>query len=127
MSTPFYSDEEYQKARKRVRAKKGFYWHLASYAITISFLFGINILTDPNELWFLYPALAWGVSILFHFIGVFGIPGLNFNDKNWEEKEIEKELRKIAPPENAPTLPDEELELKEFKKLREDWDDADFV
>ncbi len=127
MPTHFYTEKEYKKAKKRVKAKKGFYWHIASYLIVNTFLFSINLLTSPGDWWFIFPLLGWGVSIIFHFIGVFGIPGLNFNDKAWEEKEINKELQKMVPQKDSPILPDEELELKEFKELRKDWKDSDFV
>jgi len=130
MSPEYYSDQDYRRAKKRVKAKKGFYWHLASYIIIIGFLFCINILTDPYDNWYLYPMLSWGVALLFHYIGVFGIPGLNFNDKSWEEKQIQKELQKTSTPRRptaAPTIPDDELELKEFKELRDEWKDSDFV
>ena len=43
---------------------------------------------------------------------------------------MDKELRKMAPPEaapEAPEAPEDELELKEFRKLRKEWDDSDFV
>ncbi len=129
MSDDLYSEDEYRRAKKRVKAKKGFYWHLASYCIIIGFLFCINMITDPFEMWFRFPALAWGISILFHYIAVFGIPGMNFNDKAWEEKEIKKELEKRSPKSQPPppTIPEDELELREFKKLRDDWKDSDFV
>lgn len=127
MPEEFYSEEEYRIARKRVKAKKGFYWHLATYCIIIGFLFSINMITNPFDMWFRFPALAWGISILFHYLAVFGIPGLNFNDKSWEEQEIKKELNKRAPLSKNPTIPDDELELREFKKLRDEWKDSDFV
>ena len=127
MSTSHYSEDEYLKAKKRVKAKKGFYWHLATFVIVNGFLFLINLLTSPGDWWYLFPLISWGVSLVFHFIAVFGIPGLNFNNKEWEEKEIDKELRKRAPEAPLPTEPDEELELKEFRKLRNDWKDSDFV
>ncbi len=124
----YYSEEDYKKARKKVKAKKGFYSHLTAYLIVNSFLFLMNILTDPSDPWFQYPLLAWGVSLAFHYVGVFGIPGVNYNDSDWEEREIEKELNKMPPTEEVPpTLPEDELELKEFKKLRKEWNDSDFV
>lgn len=121
----YYTDEDYLKARRRVKVKKGFYYHFATYCICIIFLFIINILTDPFDFWFQYPMASWGVAIAFHYIGVFGIPGFNHRDDNWEEKAIQKELDKIK--KAPPTVPHDELELKEFKKLRKEWDDSDFV
>ncbi len=127
MST-HYTEKEIRKARRRVKAKKGFYSHLAAYTIIIVFLFLLNHITSPGNYWFQFPLLGWGVAIAFHYLGVFGIPGMNHKDKNWENQEIEKELRKIAPTQNnTPTVPEDELELKEFKKLRDDWKDSDFV
>ncbi|MFT6322136.1 MAG: hypothetical protein ACJAT4_003071 [Granulosicoccus sp.] len=33
----------------------------------------------------------------------------------------------VEPEQENITLPDDELELKEFKKLRDEWEDKDFV
>ena len=81
----------------------------------------------PGDWWFYFPMMSWGLGIFFHYVGVFGFPGFNFNDKAWEDKEIEKELSKTMPSQQSPTEPDDELELKEFKKLRDEWRDSDFV
>ncbi|MFK8006677.1 MAG: 2TM domain-containing protein [Saprospiraceae bacterium] len=123
--------EVFEKAKKQVRAKKGFYMHFGSFCATTLFLFTINYLTSPNFWWFLFPTLGWGIGIVSHYIGVFGISSPSGED--WEEKELEKEMRKIKrqhfiePEEENITLPDHELELKEFKKLRDEWEDKDFV
>jgi hypothetical protein len=61
-----------KKARKRVKAKKGFYAHLSSYIITIGFFFFVNLLSSPGDWWFYWPALAWGVGLVSHYFGVFG-------------------------------------------------------
>ena len=58
-------------AQKRVLAKLGFYNHLIVYLIVIGALAAINLLTNREHLWFLWPALGWGVAILFHLFGVF--------------------------------------------------------
>ena len=45
----------------------------------------------------------------------------------WEDREIEKEMDKLEGFPEAPE-PDEELELREFKKLRSEWgNDQEFV
>ena len=129
------SDYHIRKAKKRVKAKKGFYFHFASYAIVITFLFIMNRLTSPYENWFIYPALSWGVGIAFHYIGVFGIPGIGTLSKDWEDQEIEKELRKMGQNQEVLELPkrkksrneldmDDHLELKEMRK---NYDDSEFV
>lgn len=123
--------EIFEKAKKKVKAKKGFYFHFGVFCATTLFLFTVNFLTGPRFWWFLFPTLGWGIGIVAHYISVFGISGLSGED--WEEKEMDKEMRKIKrqhfvePDDENITLPDDELELKEFKKLRDEWEDKDFV
>jgi 2TM domain len=123
------TQEELIKAKKRVKAKKDFYQHLMSYAIVNLFLFAINIITSPSYLWFVFPMLGWGIGLAFHYVGVFGIPGFDILSKEWEEREVERELRRgnqrqnPIEPENPKTV-EKELELKE---LRKNYDDSEFV
>jgi hypothetical protein len=63
-------------------------------------------MTAPGYLWFLWPALGWGVGIAFHAINVYGIGKewgliilikavkLFIFDAEWEREMIERELRK---------------------------------
>jgi len=123
--------EAYIKAKKRVKAKKGFYIHSGAYCASVLFLFTVNYLTSPGFWWFLFPALGWGFGVIAHYITIFGISGTS--GKDWEKEEMKKELRKIKrkhfvePMDDDITVPDDELELKEFKKLRNEWDDRDLV
>ena len=117
-------------AKKRVAEKRDFFIHLTTFIVVMPFLFGINMLTSPFHLWFAYPLMGWGLGLAIHFFTVFGFKG-RFYDK-WEAKEIEKELERMGEldrkhEEGLELNPEEELELKEFKKLRKDWEDSDFV
>lgn len=132
------SSDPYKKAKKRVKAKKGFFSHLTAYFIVIGFLFLMNMATWDGELWFIFPMMGWGIGIAFHYVGVFGIPFFNVLSKEWEEKEFQKELSKYGIEEA-----EEELKYLEEKKeagldldmnkhlklkeLRKDYDDAEFV
>jgi hypothetical protein len=49
--------------RKRLRHKMGFMRHLAVYGIVITGLACINLLTDGSTLWFLFPAIGWGIGV----------------------------------------------------------------
>ena len=124
-------EEIFISANKKVKAKKGFFVHFGVFCATVLFLFTINFLTSPKFWWFLFPTLGWGIGIVAHYIGVFGISDPSVED--WENKELEKEMRKIKrqffiePESKNVPLPDDKLELKEFKKLRNEWEDKDFV
>ena len=48
---------------RRIRHKMGFMRHLAIYAIVITALACINIMSGPRHLWFLYPAIGWGIGV----------------------------------------------------------------
>ncbi|MEM9917864.1 MAG: 2TM domain-containing protein [Bacteroidota bacterium] len=129
---------DYEHARKKVKKKKEFYKHLTSYASVIPVLAVINIVTNPFRLWFIYPALFWGISVAIHYFSTFGIPGTPQLNEEWEEAEIEAEVERMRQKRNryehdydevVPERQEEEdeLELKEFKKLRKEWDDSEFV
>ncbi|MCR9289452.1 2TM domain-containing protein [Saprospiraceae bacterium] len=128
------TDYHIRRAKRRVNRKKGFYFHLASFVIVNAFLMLLNILTT-NRIWFIFPLASWGVGLAFHYVGVFGIPGFGVLSKEWEEKEMERELRKMGMDDESFEISkskkssrkmnmDEHLELKE---LRKNYDDSEFV
>jgi len=123
-------EDQYRIARKRVNKKKGFYSHASVFMAVGSFFFVLNMLTDPYDIWFFFPLLPWSVGLIIHYLSVFGFPGGALSEE-WEEKELEKEMRrldhKVDHDDPPPYIPEDELELKEFKKLRKEWDDKDFV
>ena len=84
-----------KKARKRVRAIKGFYIHAFTYVLMGIFFFLMNMTTDPWDMWFFYPMMPWGVGLAFHYLVVFGIPGTRILTKEWEEREYERQLDKL--------------------------------
>ena len=125
-----YSPEEIKKAKKKVKAKKGFYQHLTTYAIINAFLVFLNLFTTPEYLWFFFPLMGWGIGLLFHYVDVFGVPGFDILNQDWEERELQNELnrnrkpaaKQIEKPKNM--KPDEALELKELEKR---YDDSELV
>ncbi|MDN3493394.1 2TM domain-containing protein [Winogradskyella bathintestinalis] len=92
-SRNFKKEEAYLRAKKKVDAIVGFYWHLAVYIIVNLFLIiliGVN--AGFNGFGTYATALFWGIGLMFHFLGVFG-PTFLFG-KNWENKKIEKYMEK---------------------------------
>ncbi|SHH40273.1 2TM domain-containing protein [Winogradskyella wandonensis] len=89
----FREEEAYLRAKKRVEAISGFYWHLASYVIVNVFLIlliGFN--AGFSGFGPYATAFFWGIGLLFHFIGVFGFNFLL--GKNWEQRKIEEFMQK---------------------------------
>ena len=84
--------EAYERAKKRVEAKMGFYIHLAVYVGVNLLLILINLSRSPQYLWFKWPLLGWGVGVLFHGLSIFVFTSGRFRAA--KEKMIEKEMRK---------------------------------
>ena len=96
------SDEAYEKAKKKVDAKIGFYIHLAVYIGVNVLLVIINFATIvPPETkcnclaryWFIWPLFGWGIGIVFHAAAAF----IFSNGADVKQRMIEKEMKKQAP------------------------------
>ncbi len=73
-----------------VKDIKGFYSHLIKYACVMTLLVIINLVTSPNYIWVIWPALGWGVGVISHGLSVFEV--FSFFSPQWEKKQIEKRL-----------------------------------
>ena len=130
------TEEEYRKIQKKIKQRKGVYFHFGLYAIIIFFLFIINSLTmghGPRVWWYLFPAAAWGTAVAIHALAVFGFSNSGLFGEDWESKKIEAELaKKGIALEIKQTLDlneldvDQHLELKEMEKKAR-YDEQDFV
>ena len=79
----------YEEARKRVKAKRGFWRNLISYAVVNIVCFFIWALTGGGYPWFLWVLGPWGILVLFHYLRVFVFAGKS------EKRAIEKEVERI--------------------------------
>lgn len=77
-------------ALHHVRKIRGFYRHLAQYVIVISGLTTLNLFTSPKYFWAVWPAMGWGMGVMFHGMSVFG--RLPFMNADWEKRQVEKYL-----------------------------------
>ena len=77
-------------ALAHVRKVKSFYVHLTQYLIVIPILAVVNLTSYPNYLWFVWPALGWGLGLLAHGAAVFNV--VPFLDGAWERRQVEKFL-----------------------------------
>jgi hypothetical protein len=98
MDNKFRQEDSFIRAKKRVKAIKGFYIHLIVYILVNIFISGVIIFGlmksgysfeyaffhfGVYSTWFF-----WGIGMFFHWLGVFGSTA--FFGKNWEKKQLEK-------------------------------------
>lgn len=136
------TDPKYLEAKKRVKAKKDFFSHLGTYLVMGTFFFLLNAVTSFGNWWFYWPMLGWGLAVLFHYVDVFGIPGIEQGAGDWEERELEKELRRLGgtgKPDRSEHIRDLEdhLDLPDLQEKRPEkepaprkvkrWDESDLV
>ena len=90
-------EHKYIRAKKRVKAIKGFYVHLSIYILVNLFLIIMKSITNGDWgyfwQWQTYnTAIFWGIGIAFHGFNVFGMKFLL--GKNWEERKIKEIMDK---------------------------------
>jgi len=103
MRQDFRQEQNYIKAKKRVKEIKGFYIHLSTYVIINIFISGViiyGLLSSGDSLnetitnFGVYSTwIFWGIGIFFHWLGVFGFKSLGFG-KDWEERKIKEFMDK---------------------------------
>lgn len=126
----------YKKAAKRVKAKKGFFYHFIAYVFTLGMLsFIMKFENGGNFIPVIIVGLSWGIGLASHYFGTFGTEHLGFLgfNTNWEEDELAKELDKLSRMrELKERINDERLLLKdmdtlELKEMEKRTNDGDFV
>ena len=92
MAVKMTEEEIYEEAKKRVKAKKDLYSHIAVYVLVNTFLIIIWAVTSGGFPWFVFPLGGWGIGLAFHILDVF--VWQRRSDKVAIEKEADK-LRKM--------------------------------
>ena len=83
-------NDAYKEAKKKVEEEKKFYYHLGVYIVLNAFFVVLNLITSPDQLWFYWPMLGWGLGLFLQGTRVFTNYGLS---KEWEERRIEKHMK----------------------------------
>ena len=123
---PTVSEQEklYKLARKKAKAKKGFYRHFTLYLIISVFLFLLNSVEPYSAWWCFYPIASWGTAVAIHYFMLFGLPFTKAGTSEWEAKQVQKELAKLQastplPLKSAPSQTISSAKLDERLELRE--------
>jgi len=82
----------YEYARKRIRQKKGLYFHFVLFLLGSLFLFVANRFFDfgngINQNWCIWGISIWLFIFILHFIKVYITD--RFMNKNWEKEQIDR-------------------------------------
>ncbi|HMQ84866.1 MAG TPA: 2TM domain-containing protein [Saprospiraceae bacterium] len=123
-----------KKAEKKVQAKMAFYICVIVFSFTTVILLMLSFYLPAISFWLRLPIMAFIMVLGVLYLTVFGWPAKRSLNHDWQEEEIEKEMRKLyqqkktqLPP--AQDLSEEErLELKELERLEKKWDgEEDYV
>ncbi len=85
-------DPKYIRAKARVARVRSFYVNLSSYLLVNIILIIINFIVDPDNLWFYWVTLIWGVFLIFQAFTTFSNAAILGAD--WEKKKIQKYMDK---------------------------------
>jgi hypothetical protein len=92
--------ELYEYARKRIKQKKGIYFHFVLLFLVSLFLFISTKIFDfiPASNWYIWLITLWLFLFILHFIKVYITD--RFMNKNWERDQIDRlvalQQKKIA-------------------------------
>jgi hypothetical protein len=77
-----------RRARRRVKAMKGFFIHLSAYLLVNGFLIADRLLASPPDLSVLWITGGWGIGLAAHAFGVYGPPFRVHLLRDWEERKV---------------------------------------
>ncbi len=82
--------DEYDRARARVQALRGFYIHAITYVLVNLLLVAINLITSPDDLWFYWVTAGWEIALAIHAWTIYS-SNRPFGPE-WEERKIQDEM-----------------------------------
>lgn len=83
--------EDYKNAYREIKAeaeKRGFLVHLVVYVLVNTMLIAINFIYSPEDIWFFYPLIGWGIGITAHYLNA-----VRWIEKLLKEMEAKAEYR----------------------------------
>ncbi|MFZ4834844.1 2TM domain-containing protein [Rouxiella sp. Mn2063] len=84
-------DKRVYDARQRLAEENKFYRRLFAAVVVCVILFVVNRLTSPEQNWFIWPAIIWGLLLLIRGVRVFVLRDWL---QRWQQARLQKILRK---------------------------------
>ena len=81
------TEDQRRRAVQRIRAKRAFWTHLATYVAVNTLLVVIWAVTSPGYFWPIWPILGWGIGVAANAARVFLRP------QEISEERIEREMQ----------------------------------
>jgi hypothetical protein len=82
------NSEQYQQARARVQQLRGLYLHVGVFVLVNLNLLLLNLITNPQTLWFYWVVIGWGIGLIAHAFVVLWFGGVL--GREWEERTIRR-------------------------------------
>ncbi|PIW26526.1 MAG: hypothetical protein COW30_14585 [Rhodospirillales bacterium CG15_BIG_FIL_POST_REV_8_21_14_020_66_15] len=70
MNDPHHPAADHARATRRL---KGFALHLMAYFMVVAACAALNYVKTPDQLWFIYPMVAWGAPLAVHAAWTMGL------------------------------------------------------
>lgn len=83
----------YRRAAWRVEARLAFYRHLMIFVVVNLLLAALNLLRNPEHLWFPWVIFGWGIGLLAHFLNVYSYRWIGSRREQMIQKEMERQAR----------------------------------
>ena len=93
-------DIAYRRAAWRVEARLAFYRHVMIYVVVNLLLAALNLIRNPNHLWFQWVIFGWGIGLLAHGLNVYSYRWLGSRREQMIQRELQRQerLRPQSPP-----------------------------
>lgn len=92
MENNYIEEQEYIKAKKKVKEIKDFYMHLVVMIFALPIVITVNLMFVPKFHFFWLAAFGMLFSVAAHWLQVFGFSKLGLGN-DWEEQKIKQIMK----------------------------------
>ena len=85
----------YRRAAVRATMQRAFYRHVMIYIVVNALLVALNLLKDPNHLWFQWGMLGWGIGLLVHGLNVYSYRWFGSHLEQIMQHELKRQKRQM--------------------------------